>query len=222
MKRQLEHALSAFKTGSARDDVSMASEILEAIREGWMFGSLEHGAHKVRSAYLLAAILSDPVLRERAVKSAPELGNLKVDQLQREMKDLLPRVASEENAPGSRCRVGLRSGAVGSAQTSGKPAATGGGKTPALDQFTVNLTEQAKAGEIDPVIGRDFEIRQVIDILTRRRQNNPILTGEAGVGKTAVVEGLRPAHRRRRCARAAARTCSSARSTSACSRPGPA
>jgi ATP-dependent Clp protease ATP-binding subunit ClpA len=63
-------------------------------------------------------------------------------------------------------------------------------KTPALDQFTVNLTERAKKGEIDPVIGRDAEIRQVIDILTRRRQNNPILTGEAGVGKTAVVEGL--------------------------------
>src|SRR5439155_25484943 len=62
--------------------------------------------------------------------------------------------------------------------------------TPSLDQFTLNLTERARQGEIDPVIGRDFEIRQVIDILTRRRQNNPILTGEAGVGKTAVVEGF--------------------------------
>src|SRR5262249_37587414 len=65
-----------------------------------------------------------------------------------------------------------------------------GGKTPNLDQFTVNLTENAKAGRIDPVLGRDFEIRQVIDILTRRRQNNPILVGEAGVGKTAIVEGF--------------------------------
>ena len=65
-----------------------------------------------------------------------------------------------------------------------------GGKTPNLDQFTVNLTENAKRGKIDPVLGRDFEIRQVVDILTRRRQNNPILTGEAGVGKTAVVEGF--------------------------------
>src|SRR6202048_1384272 len=65
-----------------------------------------------------------------------------------------------------------------------------GSKTPALDQFTINLTERAKKGELDPVIGRDFEIRQIIDILTRRRQNNPILTGEAGVGKTAVVEGF--------------------------------
>ena len=63
-------------------------------------------------------------------------------------------------------------------------------KTPALDQYTTNLTERAREGKIDPVIGRDAEIRQMIDILTRRRQNNPILTGEAGVGKTAVVEGL--------------------------------
>ena len=65
-----------------------------------------------------------------------------------------------------------------------------GGKTPNLDQFTVNLTEKAKQGKIDTVLGRDFEIRQIVDILTRRRQNNPILTGEAGVGKTAVVEGF--------------------------------
>ena len=65
-----------------------------------------------------------------------------------------------------------------------------GGKTPNLDQYTVNLTENAKSGKIDPVLGRDFEIRQIVDILTRRRQNNPILTGEAGVGKTAVVEGF--------------------------------
>src|SRR5207248_8022286 len=70
------------------------------------------------------------------------------------------------------------------------PGAQSSSKTPALDQFTMNLTDRARKGEIDPVIGRDAEIRQVIDILTRRRQNNPILTGEAGVGKTAVVEGF--------------------------------
>ena len=73
---------------------------------------------------------------------------------------------------------------------SARRATAMGGKTPNLDQYTVNLTEKAKGGKIDPVLGRDFEIRQIIDILTRRRQNNPILTGEAGVGKTAVVEGF--------------------------------
>ena len=83
---------------------------------------------------------------------------------------------------------------AGEAPAEGAPRPAGG-KTPNLDQYTVNLTENAKKGKIDPVLGRDFEIRQIIDILTRRRQNNPILTGEAGVGKTAVVEGLRAAHR---------------------------
>src|SRR5207253_7202156 len=75
-------------------------------------------------------------------------------------------------------------------EVTGGPGAPPGSKTPALDQFTMNLTERARKGQIDPVLGRDFGIRQVIDILTRRRQNNPILTGEAGVGKTAVVEGF--------------------------------
>ncbi len=89
--------------------------------------------------------------------------------------------------------------------------AAAGGATPALDKFTVDLTADAASGRIDPVLGRDSEIRQIIDILTRRRQNNPILTGEAGVGKTAVVEGLRPAHRRpatcrRRCSNVDLRT----------------
>src|SRR4029079_19706922 len=79
----------------------------------------------------------------------------------------------------------------GAAAGSGAPGLPRiGGKTPNLDQYTVNLTENAKKGKIDPVLARDFEIRQIVDILTRRRQNNPILVGEAGVGKTAVVEGF--------------------------------
>ena len=96
-----------------------------------------------------------------------------------------------------------------------------GGQTPALDQYTVNLTERAKAGKIDPVLGRDAEVRQMVDILIRRRQNNPILTGEAGVGKTAVVEGfaLRIAAGGR--PRRRSRTSSCAPSTSASCRPGP-
>ena len=81
------------------------------------------------------------------------------------------------------------------------------GKQEALKRFATDLTERARKGEIDPVIGRDEEIRQIVDILMRRRQNNPILTGEAGVGKTAVVEGFAAADRARRRAAAAARTC---------------
>ena len=96
------------------------------------------------------------------------------------------------------------------------------GKQEALKRFTVDLTEQARKGKIDPVVGRDEEIRQIVDILMRRRQNNPILTGEAGVGKTAVVEGFAAAHRRRRRAAGAEGRARCARSTSACCRPAPA
>ena len=96
------------------------------------------------------------------------------------------------------------------------------GKQEALAKFSVDLTERARKGEIDPIVGRDEEIRQIVDILMRRRQNNPILTGEAGVGKTAVVEGfaLRIARGRRAAGAEGRRRC--ARSTSACCRPAPA
>src|SRR5262245_45100177 len=187
VKRELEASLNAFKTGNGRPP-ALASEILDATREAWVFGSLEQGGHKVRSAHLLAAILADRMLGERVKASSRELGRLSVEKLQAEMADLLPRVASEEND--QEAAAAAVAGPGPSASTGSGPAPAGGGKTPALDQFTVNLTANAKAGKIDPVVGRDHEIRQVIDILTRRRQNNPILTGSAGVGKTAVVEGL--------------------------------
>src|SRR6476646_4814426 len=186
VKRELERALSELKTGSSRPGV-LGEEILDAIREAWVYGSLAHGAHKVRSAHLLAAILSDRGLRDRIAVSSPELARLNVEKLQSEMGDLLPRVASEENE--QEAAAAAVSGAP-TAPAGDKPASPSGGKTPALDQFTVNLTAKARSGGIDPVEGRAHEIRQVIDILTRRRQNNPILTGSAGVGKTAVVEGL--------------------------------
>ena len=96
------------------------------------------------------------------------------------------------------------------------------GKQEALQQFSIDLTERARKGEIDPIVGRDEEIRQVVDVLMRRRQNNPILTGEAGVGKTAVVEGFAHAHRRTATCRRRCRTSACARSMSACCRPAPA
>lgn len=186
VKRELEQSLNAFKTGNGRPP-ALATEILDAVREAWVFGSLEQGAHKVRSGHLLAAILSDRAMSDGLKNSSPELGRINVEKLQADMRDLLPRVASEEND--QEASAAAVAGPGPSASTGGAAPAAGG-KTPALDQFTVNLTANAKAGKIDPVLGRDQEIRQVIDILTRRRQNNPILTGEAGVGKTAVVEGL--------------------------------
>ncbi|HEV3384661.1 MAG TPA: type VI secretion system ATPase TssH [Gemmata sp.] len=187
VKRELEQSLNRLKTGNSRPG-AIAEEILDAIREAWIFCSLEQGAFKIRSAHVLAALLATRTLLDRITSSSPELGRLSVEKLLSEMKDLLPRVASKEND--QEAAAAAVAGPGTSATTAGAPSAPGGGKTPALDQFTVNLTAKATAGGIDPVVGRDHEIRQVIDILTRRRQNNPILTGEAGVGKTAVVEGL--------------------------------
>lgn len=182
--RELEKTLGQFKTGNGRSP-DLTTEMLDAIREAWVIASLELKAGRVRTGTILTALLTDRLLSMRIKTSSPELGKLNTEKLQKELAELLAATASDENDQD--VPVAGSAPAVG---PDGAPAPTTNSKTPSLDQFTVNLTERAKKGEIDPVIGRDNEIRQVIDILTRRRQNNPILTGEAGVGKTAVVEGL--------------------------------
>jgi type VI secretion system protein VasG len=178
VSRELTKALDQLKTGNARAP-ELSLEIMDLMREAWVFTSLEMGGYLVRSGYLLGALLTERNLSARVRASSPELAKIPADRLAKEVKAVI--AGSVEDA----------------AEAAHVPQDTGGGppvakdsKTPALDQFTMNLTERARKGEIDPVIGRDFEIRQVVDILTRRRQNNPILTGEAGVGKTAVVEGF--------------------------------
>jgi type VI secretion system protein VasG len=171
--RELTRKLDGLKTGSG-DKPTLSPRVGDLMREAWTLASLEYGAGRIRSGYLLTALLTEEALLDRARTSSPELGKIVGERLQKDVPTLIE----------------------GSSEDAGEPAAPGPdgarplSKTPALDQFTVNLTERAKKGEIDPVLGREPEIRQVIDILTRRRQNNPILTGEAGVGKTAVVEGF--------------------------------
>ena len=174
--RELTRALDQMRTGNGRaPDLSL--DILDLMKAAWSQSSLDYGATELRSGYLLVALLTDRALSLRIAASSTELAKLPADRLQQEAP-VLVRGSSEDEAASVDAQPG----------TPGQPS--GGGKTQALDQFTMNLTERARRGEIDPVVGRDFEIRQVIDILTRRRQNNPILTGEAGVGKTAVVEGF--------------------------------
>lgn len=185
VKAELNSAIGRMKTGKA-DTPAMSTEMFDLCREAWLYGSLECGAAVVRSGHVLAAALNDRQLGPRISNGVPELAKLSVEKIYKELKELLPRVNSEENqhevaAAASQPQV------VG---PDGTPQPAAGSKTPALDQFTTDLTANAKSGKIDRILGRDHEIRQVIDILTRRRQNNPILTGEAGVGKTAVVEGL--------------------------------
>jgi type VI secretion system protein VasG len=182
VNRELTRTLDQLKTGNARAP-ELSLEIMDLMREAWTLASLDYNSHRIRSGFLLAALLSERSLSARLRTSSPELAKIPVDRIQREVQAIIAGSVEDAVEPGA-APPGEAVEAAG-----GQPVQPGS-RTPSLDQFTMNLTERARKGEIDPVIGRDFEIRQVIDILTRRRQNNPILTGEAGVGKTAVVEGF--------------------------------
>lgn len=176
----LNKVLDKLKTGNSRAP-ALSAHVATLAREAWTVASLNMGAHQVRSGHLLIALLSNESLIGFARDVSEALAKIPVEVLRKEL-DVL-------TAGGAESKASVASGGGGAGAGEGG-APMGSGKTPALDQFTINLTERAKAGKIDPVLGRDAEIRQVVDILTRRRQNNPILTGEAGVGKTAVVEGF--------------------------------
>jgi type VI secretion system protein VasG len=156
---------------------------VELVKQAWLFASLEKNAYKVRSGHLLWALLADETLARHARDASGQLLKIAPDLLKRDFEAITANSAEAQEAGAAAAAEG---GAVGEGGAP-MPRPGGGG---ALDQFTTDLTAQAKAGKIDPILGRDSEIRQMIDILTRRRQNNPILTGEAGVGKTAVVEGF--------------------------------
>jgi type VI secretion system protein VasG len=176
----LNRSLDRLKTGNARAP-ALSPDIVDIVKEAWLLASVEQGASRVRSGHLLWALLADEMLARRARESSAHLARIPPDTLKADYLALCANTAEAAQAT---------SQAVGSeaAGTGGGEARPGG--SAALDQFTIDLTAQARGGKIDPIVGRDFEIRQMVDILTRRRQNNPILTGEAGVGKTAVVEGL--------------------------------
>jgi type VI secretion system protein VasG len=176
LARDLTRALDRLKTGNARTP-TLAPRITRWLSQAWTLASVELGGSRLRSGHLLLALLSDDDFARLAREASPELARISVEDLGKRLAELTSGSAEDAYQPPS-----VADGAAA-------PAA-GSGKTPALDQYTVDLTARARQGEIDPVLGRDFEVRQLIDILTRRRQNNPILTGEAGVGKTAVVEGL--------------------------------
>ena len=179
--RDLNRALDVFKSGnSRRPDLSPTIEMLA--REGWVQSSINYAQGRVRSGALFLAALSDLRLRRRLVDVHPELRNVNAEALANEFLSIVAGSSEDAEASGRDADAPARElGPAGGGLAS---------KTPALDQYTVDLTAAARAGKIDPVLGRDREIRQIVDVLLRRRQNNPILTGEAGVGKTAVVEGF--------------------------------
>lgn len=182
---ELTRALDKLRTGNARAP-SLSPDIVSWLREAWVVASLEGPGAPVRSGHLLAALLTDEALVRAAKESAPSLLAIPGDSLRR--GGFIPIAEGSEEAAEASSAAQASGGAGGGAGAApGEGAPRGSGP---LEQFCTDLTAQAKAGKIDPILGRDGEIRQVIDILTRRRQNNPILTGEPGVGKTAVAEGL--------------------------------
>jgi type VI secretion system protein VasG len=188
--RDLDHAMDDFKTGNARTPVFSPS-LVKLFLQAWTTGSLDYDAGQIRSGFVVIALLTNDELQRMAKEISREFAVIQVEKLTGNFENIV--VGSPEDAMPFISAGGAVNPPATAGATAGTPQA---GKTPNLDQFTVNLTENAKAGKIDPVLGRDGEIRQIVDILMRRRQNNPILTGEAGVGKTAVVEGfaLRVAH----------------------------
>ncbi len=177
---ELTRSLDKLKTGNARTP-AISPSVLKMVREAWTLGSLEYGAASVRSGHAILALVTVDELSRIMREVSKEFQKIDAETLRKEYASIV--VQSEEETEAAEA-------AADSADNAGPRTGTPGGKTPHLDQYTVNLTANARAGKIDPVLARDFEIRQVVDILTRRRQNNPILVGEAGVGKTAVVEGF--------------------------------
>ena len=163
-----------------------SEEFLAVIKESWIYTSLAFQESTVRTAHMLLAIRSEANLARGLSRLSREWDKIDPDQLQAAFASIVARSPEQSLTRPAASITG--STAPGEASGAISPAAMG--KQEALRQFTVDLTEQARSGKMDPVVGRDDEIRQVIDILMRRRQNNPILTGEAGVGKTAVVEGF--------------------------------
>jgi type VI secretion system protein VasG len=174
---ELTRSLDKLKSGNARTP-AISPSVLKMLREAWIVGSLDYNSDSVRTGYCILALVGVEELSRIVYDVSKELQKIQVEALRKDFASIVS--SSEEETETAPAAAGAPEG----------PKAKPGGKTPCLDQYTVNLTENARQGKIDPVLGRDFEIRQVVDILTRRRQNNPILVGEAGVGKTAVVEGF--------------------------------
>jgi type VI secretion system protein VasG len=184
MAKDITDALDRLPRGStAISDFS--PHIADSIERGWVYGTLLFGESQVRSGHWLVGVLKTTSLTNVLLNISGEFSKIKAEKLSDELAQIVAGSPEEGLSASDGFQAGVTPG-----EASGAIAPAAMGKQEALKQFTVDLTEQARNGKIDPIVGRDEEIRQIIDILMRRRQNNPILTGEAGVGKTAVVEGF--------------------------------
>ena len=179
IKKQLLAALEKFQAGNTTQTV-LSSHIITVLEEAWMVTSLKLGENGIRSGAILMAMLESASLRGIIMENCPLLLKLPYENYWENLRELSADSAESKQQPHDTVAAGAPD------PLSPDPAASAG----ALTRFTIDMTGQARQGRLDPVYGRDLEVRQLIDVLSRRRQNNPILVGEAGVGKTAVVEGL--------------------------------
>jgi len=183
---EMTSALDALPRGaSAVSDLS--SHLEDSMERAWVWGSLLYSSNQVRTGHLILGMLETPNLKNILRTISPVLASINADELADKFHSITDGSPEDQLKPQDGSSTG---GGAEPGEASGALAPAAMGKEEALEQFCTDLTEQARNGEIDPIVGRDEEIRQIVDVLMRRRQNNPILTGEAGVGKTAVVEGF--------------------------------
>lgn len=182
LAREMTEALDRLPRG-ANSISGISDHVHNSVEEAWLYASLRYGAGNIRSGHMILAMVSRRDLREILIQMSGEFRKIKAEELKDDFADIV------DGSPEDRHVTTAGGGAVpGEASGAMSPAEMGQGE--ALAAYCVDMTEQARNGEIDAIVGRDEEIRQLVDVLMRRRQNNPILTGEAGVGKTAVVEGF--------------------------------
>src|SRR5271166_407467 len=177
---------TAVVNGYRKNETEMpgiSAQVADALDRGWHYSTLLFGETQIRTGHLLVAMLKSTELRRALLGVSQEFSKIPADEVAVSHRSIW------EGSDEGNLRPMDGSG-VAAASAEGTTAAAGAKGTTALDRFSQNLTAKAKAGDMDPILGRDEEIRQIVDVLMRRRQNNPILTGEAGVGKTAVVEGF--------------------------------
>src|SRR5450432_224111 len=183
LARDLTNALDRLPRGASSIS-DLSTQVEESVERAWVYASLLFGESRIRTGHLLVSWLKTRTLRNALLATSKEFGKVNVDTLTDRFSALTARSAEARISHAAPDLAASASEAVGA----GVPAQLG--KQEALARYTIDLTQRARSGEIDRIVGRDEEIRQLIQILMRRRQNNPILTGEAGVGKTAVVEGF--------------------------------
>ncbi|TDU31177.1 type VI secretion system protein VasG [Panacagrimonas perspica] len=186
LAKDITSAMDRLPRGSTA--ISDLSPHLESsVERGWVYGTLMFGEGAVRTGHLMVGMLKTNSLRNALLGISKQFEKIKPEALADDFHKIVQGSAEEGLAPSDGSSM---AGGAAPGEASGAMAPAQMGKQEALKKFTTDLTEQARSGKMDPIVGRDDEIRQVVDILMRRRQNNPILIGEAGVGKTAVVEGF--------------------------------